>query len=329
MRVIGVLGNYLTKQHKEEIEKTAALSKTASGQEELTVRYFQDTEEAAGGIGECEILYGYYPASMIKNAAKLKWLATAAAGVDPLLPDEVYPHEGVILTNSNGAYGVTISEHLVMTLLMLMRRQEGYDQMMRDQEWGSLGSIRSIFGSRFVIVGTGDIGTNFARRVKTMGAKEVIGVRRDLSKPLDPAFDKAVTLASLKDVVKDIDVIALCVPATKETVGLLSKDIIDSLDKKTLILNIGRGSAIDQEALIDALNEERIAGAALDVMVPEPLPKGHPLYTAKNVILTPHCSGTMTLGYTCDVNVHMFCENLKAYICGEPMKHVVDRVKGY
>ena len=80
---------------------------------------------------------------------------------------------------------------------------------------------------------------------------------------------------------------------------------------------------------MDALNEGRIAGAALDVMVPEPLPKDHPLWTTKNLILTPHVSGNMTLGYTCDINVKMFCEDLANYAAGRPLKNLVDRKRGY
>ena len=110
---------------------------------------------------------------------------------------------------------------------------------------------------------------------------------------------------------------------------LTHEDKLPSEFELAEMLNVGRGTAVDQEALIEALNGGRLAGAALDVMDPEPLPPDHPLWSAKNLILTPHVSGNMTLGYTCDRNVEMFCEDLQNYAQGRPLSHLVDRVRGY
>ena len=101
------------------------------------------------------------------------------------------------------------------------------------------------------------------------------------------------------------------------------------LPKGAYVVNVGRGTAIDQDALIKALDSGHLAGAALDVVVPEPLPADHPLRKAKNLLLTPHVAGNMTLGYTCERNVQLFCENLENYAAGRPMHHLVDRRKGY
>ena len=95
------------------------------------------------------------------------------------------------------------------------------------------------------------------------------------------------------------------------------------------MINVGRGTAIDQDALMDALNGGKLAGAALDVMDPEPLPQDHPLWETKNLILTPHVSGNMTLGYTRNENVRRFCEDLKNYAAGRPLNGYVDRKRGY
>lgn len=322
MPIIGIYANYLGSAHIAKIESIIH----ANGYQ---IRYFQNIEEVEAGIADCEVLYGYYPASILKKAEKLRWFATASAGVDPFLDDAVWAHpKQTVLTNSAGSYGITISEHMLMVILMLMRRQMEYTEVTRAREWKNVGAVRSICGSRITIVGMGDIGTNLARRVKALGAAHVCGVRRTL-KMGDPAFDEVKTLDQLAEAVKDADVVALCVPGTKETQGLLSKEIIDGLDSKTFVVNVGRGSAIDQPALVAALNEGRIAGAALDVMTPEPLPVDDPLYDAKNVILTPHISGNMSLGLTCDINVDMFCANLERYFKGEPLLHVVDRSIGY
>lgn len=322
MPIVGIYANYLKPQHIEKIE-------TIIRENHYEIRYFSDLPDVESGIEECEIIYGYYPAFVLKKAKKLRWFASASAGVDPFLKDEVWASpQTTILTNSAGSYGITISEHMLMAILMLMRRQPEYTEITRARQWKNVGSVRSVCGSRITIVGTGDIGTSLARRVKALGAAHVCGVRRTL-KPADEAFDEITTLEHLAEAVKDADVVALCVPGTPETEGLLSKEIIDGLDPKTFVVNVGRGSAIDQPALVAALNEGRIAGAALDVMTPEPLPADDPLYDAKNVILTPHISGNMSLGLTCDINVDMFCENLKRYFRGEPLAHVVDRKIGY
>ena len=208
MAKVGIYATFLSEEQKQKIKKIAS----AYG---YSIAYFKDTNEAAAGIADCEILYGYYPASLLPQAEKLRWLATASAGVDTYLEDCVYAHpDQVIVTNSAGSYGVTISEHMIMVILMLMRRMPEYTEVVRQRRWENIGAVRSILGSRFTIVGMGDIGTQLARRLKALGAAHITGVRRTLSKPADPAFQQVVTLDQLPQVIQDIDVLALCVPST-------------------------------------------------------------------------------------------------------------------
>ena len=215
MPVIGILADYLG-HRKAQIEDTlyrgnAQLIK--QGKEPYTIRFFNDKAEAEEGIADCEILYGYFPANILSKAEKLRWMHAASAGVDMFLPEGIFAHpENVVLTHSNGSYGITISEHMVMMILMLMRRQMEYVRLQENRIWQNVGDIRSIYGSRIVIVGVGDIGSNLARRVKAMGAAKVIGVRRTL-KAADPAFDTITTYEHLQDAVKD------------RHVGILLKDI--------------------------------------------------------------------------------------------------------
>ena len=121
----------------------------------------------------------------------------------------------------------------------------------------------------------------------------------------------------------------MALPGTPDTFHLLDRRRIALLPKEAYVVNVGRGSAIEQSALADALNSGAIAGAALDVMTPEPLPVDDPLWDAKNLILTPHVSGNMTLGYTREENVRLFCENLSRYAEGQSLKGLVDRTRGY
>ena len=121
----------------------------------------------------------------------------------------------------------------------------------------------------------------------------------------------------------------MSLPSVSDTVNILDAARMALLPEGAYVVNVGRGTAIDQDALIAALDSGHLAGAALDVVVPEPLPADHPLRKAKNLLLTPHVAGNMTLGYTCERNVQLFCENLENYAAGRPMHHLVDRRKGY
>ena len=195
-------------------------------------------------------------------------------------------------------------------------------------EWTAPMEMRSIQGSPITCLGTGDICTTFARKAKLLGAGPITGVNR--SGRADPSvYDRVLPISRVDEVLLEAHVLVMALPGTQETAGVLSRERIALLPQDALVLNVGRGTAVDQEALMDALNRERIAGAALDVMVPEPLPQDHPLWQARNLVLTPHISGNMSLGYTRDRAVEIFCKNLTRYAAGEPLHHLVDRSRGY
>jgi phosphoglycerate dehydrogenase-like enzyme len=144
-----------------------------------------------------------------------------------------------------------------------------------------------------------------------------------------PCFDAMYGMDELNTILPQTDILVMALPATAETVGVLSRERIALLPRHAVVVNVGRGSAIDQDALIDALNSESIAGAALDVMVPEPLPVDHPLWDARNILITPHVSGNMSLGITRDLDVDLFCRDLSNYAAGRPLQQLVDRKLGY
>ena len=195
------------------------------------------------------------------------------------------------------------------------------------REWPYFAPIRSITGSHVVLLGTGDIGSNTARRLKALGGR-VTGVCRS-GKAKEPAFDRVLPLVELESVLPETDALILALPATAETVGVLSRERLALLPETAFDINVGRGSDIDQESQVEALQSGRQAGAALDVMTPEPLPGDHPLWSCPNTVITPHVSGNMSLGLTCDLDVEMFCQDLAHYAAGEPLEHLVDRARGY
>ena len=321
MKKIAVVEKFFEPQHQRQIEAVAA-------KHGYTVDYYMDGVLPEERAGEYEIVYGMPARTDLKGMTQLKWFCASFAGVDRYVDEALYPHEGVLLSNSAGAYGVTIAEHILMVTLMLLRQMLPTVKAVEEKVWLPPLPVRSICGASITVLGTGDIGTSFARRAKAMGAKSICGVRRTI-KPADPAFDRIVTLSDLDSVLPDTEILVMALPSTGETAGVLSRERIALLPQRAVVVNVGRGTAIDQEALAEALNAGRIASAALDVFVPEPLPQDHYLWTTKNLLITPHVAGNMSLGYTRDKDVDMFCEDLENFAAGRPLAHLVNRKLGY
>lgn len=318
--VVGIRLEFLSAEMRAEIEEICK----KSGYE---LRYLSEDKIELSDIEDCGILFGKIPAKMLKDVKGLKWYQTPSAGVDGLLDDSVYANPNVILTNASGAYGVTIAEHQIMMIIMLMRRQLGYFIGQNERNWVNLGNVSSIYGSTIVIVGVGNLGCEFAKRAKALGAR-TIGIRRTSNKS-EPGFDEMYTEAELSRILPRADVVSMCLPQTESTQGMLTRERLALLKDTALIVNVGRGSAIDQEALAEALYAGKLGGAALDVTVPEPLPKEHPLWNAPNAIITPHVSGNHSLAYTREIIHTIFKENLIKFAKGETLSNVVDRKIGY
>ena len=321
-RNICIYQEFLTEAHKDQISRAAA--------EAGFVPHFftlDQFEEAKACLQDCEVLYAHSPELLRAAPASLKWYCCSFAGVDPYCKDPtLFANPDCLLTNSN-VYGVTIAEHVVMVTLMLLRRMPEYEEVVRNRSWSNQLAVRSIRDNEFTILGTGDIGRNVAERMRGMGAARILGLSRS-GKP-HPAFDEVRPIAELDAVLPETKILIMGLPSTPETFHILNRERIALLPADAYVINVGRGTAVDQAPLIEALNSGRLAGAALDVMDPEPLPQDDPLWDARNIILTPHVSGNMTLGYTCNKNVEMFCADLRNYAAGRPLAGLVDRTRGY
>lgn len=291
------------------------------------IKFIGDKDPQIEDIKDCNILFGKMPSGLLKDVKGLRWLQLPSAGVNGFTDDDIYPNKDVILTNGSGAYGVTIAEHQILVLLMLMRKAPQYIEGQKGFMWNNLGDVRSIYGSTILIVGTGNLGGEFAKRVKNMGAR-TIGVRRNGNAEVE-GFDEIYNVADIDKLLPQADVISLNLPGTDKTAGILTRERIGILKSNAIVMNVGRGTAIDQEALNEALRNGKIAGAALDVTNPEPLSKDHPLWTAPNTIITPHVSGNYSLEHTCDVLIDIFEDNLKRFAQGSELINVVDRKAGY
>lgn len=322
MRNICIYQEFLTETHKARIRETAERLHFAP--HFFTLDQF---EEAKACLQDCEVLYAHSVDLLRAAPASLKWYCCSYAGVDPYCKDpSLFANPDCVLTNSN-CYGVTIAEHVIMVLLMLLRRMPEYEEIVRGRGWSNQLPIRSIRDNDFTILGTGNIGRNVADRLRGMGAAKITGLSR--SGTGEDGFDEVLPISELDQVLPRTRNLIMALPGTAETRRILNRERIALLPRGAFVVNVGRGTAIEQEPLVEALNAGLLGGAALDVMDPEPLPKDHPLWSARNLILTPHVSGNMTLGYTCDQNVEMFCADLQNYAAGRPLSQLVDRARGY
>lgn len=285
-------------------------------------------DEAKADIAGCEILFGHADAKLLSAAKSLKWLHAQSAGVDHYLRPDTGLMDSVILTNSAGMHGISIAEHMLGHTLMLMRRLHSYVLQQAVRKWEYLGTVQSIYRSRITVVGLGGIGSEYAARCRALGAA-VSGVVRTPRADTPSCVDNIYTIDWLDEAIRDADVVALTLPNTAETVNLFDRARMLKMKKGALILNVGRGAAIDQDAMIELLESGHLGGAGLDVTEPEPLPAESRLWALPNVVLTPHISGGGTLPLTADLIVGRFIEYLEDYIAGRPFRKVVDRERGY
>lgn len=282
-----------------------------------------NNQEAEPYLDEATIIYGG-GAWLISHAPKLKWFHSVSAGVNSYIP---VIKEDTLLTNSAGAFGLSISEHIIMVILMMLRRMPEYQKRISVRNWSKGLEQESIYGKRITVVGTGDIGSHFAERVRAFHPDCITGISR--TGKANPFFDEVYSIDEIDHLLPATDILVSCVPETPETIEYINRERLMLLPDTAYLVNVGRGSAVVEEDLIDILNSGLIAGAALDVFRKEPLPEDSPLYDVPNLIITPHCSGNLTIEYTKETNYNMFLTNLKHYINNEPLEHVVNKKLGY
>lgn len=264
------------------------------------------------------ILMGYVPPADLKRFPRLKWVQSWNAGVDPYLVPGVLP-QGVVLTCAAGAYGPAVAEHMLAMLLAVYKRLPGYRDRQHRHTWEDLGPVQSLHGKTVLVGGTGDIGSAFARLCRALGAARILGLHRS-DRPAE-GFDQAFPLSALDGLLPQADVVALVLPHTAETAGLMDRRRLLSLRPDAVLLNAGRGTAVDCAALAEVLSSGRLLGAALDVTDPEPLPPDHPLWDAPRVLITPHTAGGYDhMALTLSNLSALFLDNLKRWRQGQPLR---------
>jgi phosphoglycerate dehydrogenase-like enzyme len=272
-----------------------------------------------------ETVFGSPRIDLIGRMPGLRWLHLTSAGVDGYIDHAAFAGGGAMLSNSRGVYGLPISEH-ILALFLAMQRQL---HLLRDSQWRRVWQMQmptiDFAGSTVGVIGLGDIGSALARKCHALGCV-VIGVKRELTaKPDD--LRELVTLAELGRVLPQCDFVALCLPGTEETAGVLSREMLFAMKPGAYLVNIGRGSAVDQDALAEALQSGHLAAAGLDVTTPEPLPAEHILWKLPNCFITAHSSGRSPTNRVRTLRIYK--ENLRCYLRGTPMPNLIDIAKKY
>ena len=277
-------------------------------------------------VQDADIIIGNVSPELLRGTGRLKWLQLNSAGTDGYTEDGILP-EGALLTNATGAYGLAISEHMIGALLCIMKKLHLYGADQQKHVWGDHGNVTSIYGSRTLVVGFGDIGSEFAVRMNALGSR-VTGIRRNQTEKSD-YLEALYQMDALAECLRTADIVAACLPGTEETYHIFDRNAFAKMKKGAYFLNVGRGNAVDSYALAEALNSGHLAGASVDVTEPEPLPKEHPLWDAKNLLITPHISGNYHLQETHERIIQIAADNLARFMQGRELRNIVDFATGY
>ncbi|MCI8474303.1 MAG: D-2-hydroxyacid dehydrogenase [Oscillospiraceae bacterium] len=303
-------------------EEREAFQAAAPGQEQLfrPVDTQNKSAETASPqeLERATVIIGCVSPKALAGCPRLKWLQTWSAGVDPYLAPGVLP-QGCMLTSAVGGYGPAVSEHMLATALAVMKGLPILRDNQRAHRREKIGQVKSFLGATVLLLGVGDIGSHFAQKAKALGAY-TIGLSRRPERII-PGVDELHPFDQLDQWLPQADLVAMSLPETPETVGLMDRRRLGLMGEGAILINAGRGSAVDGLALAEALRAGRLWGAALDVTKPEPLPEEHPLWDCPNLLLTPHTAGGDRMEVTRRRIAAIALENLGRYLAGEELRN--------
>jgi phosphoglycerate dehydrogenase-like enzyme len=308
---------------KDEFEK--GLSQYPEIKDKIEYLVDWDEDNYITSMKEADVLLGWqFPTNNIKEIApNLKWIHVSSSGVNHLSPFD-WMKDDLILTNSSGVHSKKAGEFGLMSILMLQNQMTKIITNQKNKEFVTLLS-KPIEGFKVVVVGTGSLGGSMIKHVSKLGA-EVIGVNRR-GKSVD-GCSKVITFDKIDKVLPVADFLYLAVPETEETKGLINKERLDRLKPTCGIVNIGRQSVLDYEALRIKLEKNELAGAILDVFSHEPIPKNSTFWDTPNLIITPHISSDSQGNYI-EMVLKIFFKNLKFFIENKELINKIDRKLGY
>lgn len=290
-----------------------------------------------------EVLYTNYVLPTAEQAPELRWIQFHWAGIDHILDDPILRKPDLVSTSLSGASASQVAEYIMMMLLALGHHLPMLFDHQKRHEWS--GERWEVFRpqelrqSTVGIVGYGSIGRQLARVLHPFGTI-VLATKRDAMHPADRGYipegmgdqegnfvHRIYPTEALNSMLKECDFVVITLPKTGETENLISTEALEVMKPTSYLIDISRGGIIDHSALIPALKEKKIAGAALDVFPEEPLPEDNPLWELPNVIVTPHISGITP--YYDERAVEMFSANLERYLANQPLFNQIDINLGY
>ncbi len=290
-------------------------------------QFCQNIEETTPYLPKAEILLTYgedLKPESIHSATNLKWIHVLSAGLDKM-PFQIIKERDILVTNARGIHQVPMAEYTIGMMLQITRNLALIQLNQKDKVWNRRVKMEELHGKTIGVLGAGAIGSEIARLSKAFRMK-TIGVNRSGS----PAehFDETIKISELDSLLQEVDFLVSVLPRTEETYHLLKKEHFEQMQEHAVFINIGRGTTVDQAGLIEAMYENQIAHAVLDVMEEEPLPEDSVLWEMENVTVTPHISG-ITPQYQ-DRAFEQFLNNLRVYQSGKgDYMNKIDVNRGY
>lgn len=284
-------------------------------------------EALTGAAGEADAILAWFTSrerleAALAMAPRVRWVHVSSAGVDTLLFPALVESPAT-LTNARGAFSWSLGEFTLAAVLYFAKDLPRMKRLQQAGRWEPF-DVEGVQGKTLGVVGYGDIGRAIAERARAFGMR-VLAVRRRPAP--DPLVDQVYAPESLPEAAALSDYLAVAAPLTEETRGLVGEAAIRAMRPTAVLINVGRGPVVDERALLSALEEGRIRGAALDVVEQEPLPAGHPFYRLDNVLLSPHCADH-TKGWRA-LSMEVFLDNFERFRRGLPLRNVVDKRLGY
>jgi phosphoglycerate dehydrogenase-like enzyme len=315
--LIGLSGDEVSAEERAEI---AAIATGAR----VVITNKREEQEAI--LPEVEIAAGGVSAKLLPLAAQLRWYQQWGAGADWLARHPELIETDFVLTNVSGVHAIPISEHILALMLAFGRALPAAFRGQARREWESQrAGVFELAGKTLLLVGVGAIGRRTAQICHGLGLR-VVGIRRHPERSV-PGIERMDGMDRLIERLPEADFVVLTVPLTTETHHMMSAPQFAAMKPSAYLINIGRGSTVDEAALIAALRAGRLAGAGLDVTETEPLPADSPLWQMENVIITAHYSGVTPAYHPRAMSI--FLDNLRRYVNGQPLRNVVDKRLGY
>ena len=262
-------------------------------------------------------------ADVLARASNLRWVHSPGAGVERW-PLEELRSRGITLTNGAGVFAIPIAEWVLSVLLSAAKRTRQVDTAQREHRWDGDLVSDELYGRTLLVVGGGGIGQEIIDRAAAFGLRIWATNRSGRSVP---HADRTVSGDEWRDLLGDAHFVVVTVPLTEQTRGMIGRDELDRMRSDAWLVNVGRGATLDEDVVLDAVADGRIAGAALDTWVTEPLPADHRAWDMPQVVVSPHRSGSSSAGR--DRGLDLFADNIRRFAAGEPLRNVVDLEAGY